>query len=55
MAQSIGYIVAATGPLLFGSLFDLTGNWSYPLLMLLVIAMLKLAMGWGAARPLTLA
>lgn len=55
MAQSIGYNVAATGPLLFGSLFDLTGNWNYPLLMLLVIAMLKLAMGWGAARPVTLA
>lgn len=54
MAQSIGYLVAATGPFLFGSLFDFTGEWNYSLLLLFVIAILKLAMGWGASRPLTL-
>ena len=51
MAQSIGYLIAATGPILFGSIFDLTGNWSYSLAFLLVIALLKLYMGLGAGKP----
>ena len=50
MAQSIGYIVAATGPMLFGGIFDLTGNWDYALLSLFVIASLKLYMGLGAGK-----
>jgi CP family cyanate transporter-like MFS transporter len=51
MAQSIGYLVAATGPIVFGGIFDLTGSWTYPLILLFVIAALKLAMGLGAASP----
>jgi len=51
MAQSIGYFVAATGPILFGSIFDLTGSWSYALILLFVIAFIKLFMGLGAGRP----
>lgn len=50
MAQSIGYIVAATGPILFGSIFDLTASWTYPLILLFIIAFLKLYMGLGAAK-----
>ncbi|WP_421978463.1 CynX/NimT family MFS transporter [Roseivirga seohaensis] len=51
MAQSIGYLIAATGPILFGSIFDLTGNWSYSLAFLLAIALLKLYVGLGAGKP----
>ncbi|WP_203328899.1 CynX/NimT family MFS transporter [Candidatus Laterigemmans baculatus] len=51
MAQSIGYSVAATGPVVFGGLFDSTGSWTYSLLLLLLIAVLKYAMGWKAGRP----
>lgn len=51
MAQSVGYLVAATGPILFGSIFDLTGNWTYPFFLLFVIASLKLATGLGAGKP----
>ena len=51
MAQSIGYLIAATGPILFGSIFDLTGNWSYSLAFLLAIAILKLYVGLGAGKP----
>ena len=47
-AQSIGYLVAATGPIIFGKIFDLTGNWTYPLLLLLVIVAVKLYAGLGA-------
>ena len=31
MAQSIGYILAAVGPILIGSLFDFTHTWTVPL------------------------
>ncbi|MGB6151479.1 MAG: MFS transporter [Pricia sp.] len=51
MAQSIGYIVAAIGPIIFGSIFDLTGSWTYSLMLLIVIAALKLYMGLSAGRP----
>lgn len=50
MAQSVGYTLAATGPALFGGLHDLVHNWTLPLAFLLVIALLKLWSGWGAAR-----
>ncbi len=51
MAQSIGYLVAAMGPWMFGSLFDLTGNWNHPIAMLFAISGLKLYMGYRAAIP----
>ncbi len=51
LAQSIGYLVAATGPIIFGSIFDLTGSWTYPLILLFVVAALKLIMGLGAGKP----
>lgn len=51
MAQSIGYIVAATGPVIFGSIFDMTASWTYPLLFLLLVTALKLVMGLGAGSP----
>lgn len=51
MAQSIGYLIAAAGPFIFGSIFDLTGNWTYSLLLLFVVIILKLKLGVGAAKP----
>lgn len=51
MAQSIGYILAALGPILLGALFDITGNWNYSLFALLIITLIKLYMGLGAAKP----
>ena len=51
MAQSIGYMVAAVGPVLFGKLFDLSGDWTVPLAMLIVAAIVKLLMGLGAGKP----
>ncbi len=50
MVQAIGYLLAATGPLVAGSLFDLTGDWRLVLLLLLVVAGIKLYSGLGAAR-----
>lgn len=50
MAQSVGYTLAATGPALLGGLHDLAQNWTIPLGFLLVISILKLWSGWGAAK-----
>lgn len=51
MAQSIGYLLAATGPTLFGFLHDQTHTWSIPLLFLLIILIIKLLTGLGAGKP----
>ena len=51
MAQSIGYLLAAIGPTLFGAMHDLTEAWFIPLLFLLIIVGAKLVFGLGAARP----
>lgn len=56
MAQSIGYLLAATGPLLFGGLHDLTHGWAVPLLALcgITFALFAVGMGAGRARVMTL-
>lgn len=51
MAQALGYSLAATGPFIAGSLFDLTANWNYVFVLLLALAGIKLYTGLGAARP----
>lgn len=53
MSQSIGYSLAATGPILFGLLHDVTASWSLPLLLLLVISALLFLSGWGASKNQT--
>jgi CP family cyanate transporter-like MFS transporter len=50
MAQSVGYLLAAAGPFLFGVLRDATGAWTVPLALLLVIMACMLLAGLGAAR-----
>lgn len=50
MAQSIGYSLAAIGPVFIGYLFDLTGNWSTPILLLIGLAVMNIGFGLGAGR-----
>jgi MFS transporter, CP family, cyanate transporter len=50
MAQSVGYLLAATGPMLFGYLHDLTNSWNIPLLILIGASILLLIVGLGAAK-----
>jgi MFS transporter, CP family, cyanate transporter len=50
MAQGIGYLLAAAGPLGMGLLHGLTGGWTVPLLGLLVLCAFELAAGLGAGR-----
>lgn len=50
MSQSIGYTLAAFGPVLFGAIFDFTKNWTISLIFLFVIAVLKLWSGLEAGK-----
>jgi MFS transporter, CP family, cyanate transporter len=50
MAQSIGYGLAALGPLLVGVLHDVTDSWTASFAFLFVIALLQAGAGYGAGR-----
>lgn len=50
MGQSIGYLVAAVGPVLFGALHDSTGGWRVPLLVLVGVAAAHTLIGLRAGR-----
>ncbi|WEG72453.1 CynX/NimT family MFS transporter [Vagococcus intermedius] len=50
MAQSIGYLLAAAGPLLFGLLHDLSGTWLTPMWSLWLLAGVLLWTGLGAGK-----
>ncbi|EMG29218.1 hypothetical protein LFLEISCH_01165 [Listeria fleischmannii subsp. fleischmannii LU2006-1] len=54
MAQSIGYLLAACGPILFGILHDFLGSFTFPLILLLIVLFLFFMCGMGAARNKTL-
>lgn len=49
--QAIGYIIAGTGPLLFGVLYGATGSWVLPLSLLWISLALSLVTGWLACKP----
>ena len=50
MAQPVGYLLAAVGPLLFGVLRIATQAWTVPLVLLFAVAVCLLITGLGAAR-----
>ncbi|MCE7012027.1 MFS transporter [Kibdelosporangium philippinense] len=52
MAQSIGYLFATTGPVLFGALHDWTHSWTLPLIVLMAAVTVQAVMGLGAGRNL---
>ena len=45
MAQSVGYFIAALGPIFFGKIFDITGNWDYSFYFLIANCALILYFG----------
>jgi MFS transporter, CP family, cyanate transporter len=55
MAQSIGYLLAAAGPVAFGLLHSLTSGWHAPVLLMCVVAagqtIVATAAGRGTLRP----
>ncbi len=54
MTQAVGYLIAAAGPVGAGALHQLTGSWTVPLVLLLVLAGAAAVAGWGAGRGRTL-
>ncbi len=50
MAQGAGYLIASVGPLGMGAVHDLTGGWTVPLLVLLVLLVPELIAGLLASR-----
>ncbi|MNJ33981.1 putative transporter YycB [compost metagenome] len=50
MAQSIGYLLAAVGPTLFGFIHDQSGNWAVPLATITGLSLLTILFGYAAGR-----
>ncbi len=49
--QSLGYLIAALGPFGVGVLYDVTGSWTAPLLVLSALAVPQIVLGVVASRP----
>ncbi len=52
VTQSLGYLVAATGPFTVGALYDATGGWTWPLALLVVLVLPLFAVAAYVARPM---
>ena len=50
MAQSIGYFIAALGPIAFGLLHDMSHGWTVPLIALAASLIVQSLAGYGAGR-----
>jgi MFS transporter, CP family, cyanate transporter len=50
MAQGVGYVLAAAGPLALGAIHDATDSWTAPIITLLVLLVPLAIAGAGAAR-----
>ena len=51
MAQSVGYLFAAIGPVLFGALHDLLGDWQVALWFLFVVVAIQIFAAMRAGSP----
>ncbi|WP_168734848.1 MFS transporter [Deinococcus sp. KSM4-11] len=51
LAQGVGYLLAAGGPVAFGALHDRAGGWHVPLWFLIGVTGVVLLSGWWACRP----
>lgn len=50
-AQSVGYLIAATGPFIAGLIFDLTADWNYAIVLLLAVSVGKMLFGIKVGKP----
>ena len=53
MAQAVGYLLGAAGPLAAGALHQATGSWTLPIALVLGVCAVALAAGLPAARDRT--
>jgi cyanate transporter len=54
MSQAVGYMIAALGPLGIGAIHDLSGGWTVPTIVLLIITCLMTLPGLAAGRTRTI-
>lgn len=54
MAQCVGYLLAAVGPLLSGFLYDLTGTWTWTVHFYMTVALLLALFGFIVGRRKTM-
>ncbi|MEJ0100145.1 MAG: MFS transporter [Pseudomonadota bacterium] len=54
MAQAVGYTMAAITPIVIGLIHDLTHQWTGPLLLMIVLAVMQVAMAYLAGRKRTI-
>lgn len=50
MCQSLGYLLAASGPVTLGAVYDLSGAWLIPMVFLMVVALVQAVAGVLAAE-----
>jgi len=51
MAQAVGYVIAFFGPLGTGLLHEMTGSWSMPLFIMLILMIVNVVIAWLVSRP----
>jgi MFS transporter, CP family, cyanate transporter len=51
LAQGVGYLIAAAGPVAVGAIRDATGGWTWPLVVLIALLVPQAVAGLVAARP----
>jgi len=51
MAQAVGYVIAFFGPLGTGWLHEITGSWSMPLFIMLILMIANVVIAWLVSRP----
>ncbi|MHC1772536.1 MAG: hypothetical protein AB9907_12560 [Flexilinea sp.] len=49
-SQMIGYLIASTGPVLLGTVFDRTNSWTVPVLILCVVSIAMFFAGINAGK-----
>lgn len=54
MAQGVGYVIAALGPLAVGAVHDATHDWSVPTVVVLAVCTAMMVPGLGAGRTRTI-
>lgn len=52
MAQSIGYLLAASGPLLLGIISQQTGSWNFSIILLILVGILVSIFGFISGKDM---
>ncbi len=51
LTQSLGYLLAVGGPFAVGAIYDATGGWTWPLVLLSLLTLPQIAVGMYVGRP----